>query len=202
MIKNHDYNAWSQSMEGIRLAGWTLDPEHTGASTGNLCPKCSLDNLLALIKADYKLDWDGIHGVGHWQRVAANGRKLAELNGANRLVVRMFAYLHDSQRENNQKDRDHGLRAAKWVLTSLPDYYPLTMGEIGMLTRACEMHNENVLGDSITVSTCLDADRLDLARPGVGYTIDTRYLSTPQARDQGMIEWAIKRSKENLRDGE
>ena len=39
--------------------------------------------LLDAIRRQYRLDWHGIHGVGHWQRVHTIGLKLAALSGAD-----------------------------------------------------------------------------------------------------------------------
>ncbi|MEI6420964.1 MAG: hypothetical protein WCP55_02025, partial [Lentisphaerota bacterium] len=55
------------------------------------------------------------HGIKHWQRVERNGLKIAEKNGADEDVIRLFAYLHDCKRENEYTDPLHGPRAAAYA---------------------------------------------------------------------------------------
>ncbi len=40
--------------------------------------------LLDAVRDRYALDWHGIHGIGHWERVRDNGRRLAGETGAGR----------------------------------------------------------------------------------------------------------------------
>ena len=72
-------------------------------------------SLIEAIRTRYALEWHGIHGVSHWARVRNNGLKLADLTGANRQVVELFAFLHDSCRLNDGYDREHGRRAARFA---------------------------------------------------------------------------------------
>lgn len=39
-------------------------------------------SLIRIIREQYQLPWDGIHGVSHWARVLENGLRLAPLTGA------------------------------------------------------------------------------------------------------------------------
>ena len=60
------------------------------------------------------------HGLSHWQRVERNGLLLSMQDGELRSdvcikVVRYFAYLHDSCRENDGEDVEHGVRAANMI---------------------------------------------------------------------------------------
>ena len=71
--------------------------------------------LLALLRSRFRLDWRGIHGAPHWARVRYNGLVLAEQTGANRRVVSLFAFLHDSCRWDDYRDAGHGARAAERV---------------------------------------------------------------------------------------
>ena len=87
------------------------------------------------------------HGVEHWDRVARFGKMLYQV-GVDMDVVTTFAYLHDSERMNNAKDIDHGLRASKLIDT---------------IRRNTIKHKT---GD-ITIDTCFDADRMDLFRVGI-----------------------------------
>src|SRR3546814_3295139 len=40
--------------------------------------------LIEFARSEFRLDWEGIHGVPHWSRVRYNGLQLAEQTGANR----------------------------------------------------------------------------------------------------------------------
>ena len=76
-------------------------------------------DLLGVIRRGFALPLDGIHGEAHWQRVLENGLRLAEVTDADPEIVELFAYLHDSKRRDDGWDREHGRRAAEFVL-SLP----------------------------------------------------------------------------------
>ena len=105
-----------------------------------------------------------VHGVGHWDRVARNGR-LLYVEGADRDVIAAFAYLHDSQRQSNGPDLEHGQRAAHFV-DEIRDTYlrALTDEQIALLKEACALHTVEHRTGNITVDICFDADRLDLSR--------------------------------------
>ena len=60
-----------------------------------------------------------LHGVAHWERVERNGLLLATPE-CDVTVIRLFAYLHDSCRENDGYDLEHGPRAAL-MMESLRD---------------------------------------------------------------------------------
>lgn len=55
-----------------------------------------------------------LHGISHWERVEQNGLKLATAD-CDLNVIRLFAYLHDSCRESDGYDEQHGPRAAKMM---------------------------------------------------------------------------------------
>lgn len=149
--------------------------------------------LLALLRGAFALDWRGIHGAPHWARVRKNGLLLAERTGASRRVVSLFAFLHDSCRQDDGRDAQHGERAAVSVgalrergLVELSDE------EAELLSFACRHHSDGLVEADVTVQTCWDADRLDLGR--VGKRPDPRRLCTPAARDRQLIAWAYRRS--------
>ena len=74
--------------------------------------------LVALAMAHVRahgMDPWGIHGVEHWWRVRHNGLLVAQAMGARPHVVTMFAILHDSHRQDDLDDPDHGPRAAAWL---------------------------------------------------------------------------------------
>jgi uncharacterized protein len=149
--------------------------------------------LLARIRAQYRLDWHGVHGLPHWERVRANGLRLATTTGADPVVVEYFAALHDSRRFNDYTDPEHGPRAAAWVLelaVDAPDLLPLGPAQVELLAEACRTHTSGTQTDDPTIGTCWDADRLDLLR--VGTRPDPRYLVTEPARDPAMIGWATR----------
>jgi len=105
-----------------------------------------------------------IHGLSHWQRVERNGLLLAT-SKVNITVVRLFAYLHDKCRIDNDRDIQHGVRATKMLCeirhSLLKD---ITEDEFYMLSKACELHTTTLKTGNITIDTCFDADRLDLER--------------------------------------
>jgi uncharacterized protein len=148
--------------------------------------------LISAIRSRYVLEWNGIHGVSHWARVRINGLKLASVTGANRQVVELFAFLHDSCRLNDGSDREHGWRAARFAKSLLGTHIFLHDQEIDLLLQACGGHTVSDTHHSITVQTCWDADRLDLGR--VGIIPDPMRLCTTAAQDRDMIKWAYWRS--------
>jgi uncharacterized protein len=74
-------------------------------------------DLIKVIRQQFPLAWNGLHGAPHWARVRENGLRLAPLTGANPKVVELFAFLHDSRRGNNDDDPGHGPRAALFAET-------------------------------------------------------------------------------------
>ena len=107
------------------------------------------------------------HGVNHWDRVARFGEMLFQ-EGADMDVIQAFAYLHDSQRNNDGEDYEHGPRASKFIDTiRVSQLSALNDEQIDKLKRACELHTiEDRTGD-ITIDICFDADRMDLLRVGI-----------------------------------
>ncbi len=153
----------------------------------------NLDSLLAMIQDQFALNWYGIHGILHWQRVKDNGLRLAELTGANREVVELFAYLHDSRRMNDGRDRQHGKRAADYTRTLQGSILEHPAVELDRLVYAIRFHSDGLTEADITVQTCWDADRLDLGR--VGIKPEAQYLCTEAAKEPKIIEWAFRRSQ-------
>lgn len=149
--------------------------------------------LLAAIRARYRLDWHGFHGIGHWERVWENGRRLAPVTGADLVVVEYFAALHDSRRFNDQRDPEHGARAAELIVELDPSLVPLDAAQLELLLEACRTHTSGTATDDPTIGTCWDADRLDLLR--VGIRPDPRYLATEAARDPEVIRAAMERTR-------
>ena len=149
-------------------------------------------SLIEMIRSRYALDWHGIHGVSHWARVRNNGLKLAAKTGANRQVVELFAFLHDSCRLNDGYDREHGRRAARFAESLLGTHIFLPDHDFDLLVHACTHHTWGNTVADITVQTCWDADRLDLGR--VGTIPDPMRPCTAAAQNRAMIEWAYRQS--------
>lgn len=172
----------SRSRCGSRLDGG-------GAFLPSLIPP----NLVTILRDRFRLQWEGVHGFGHWERVRRNGLLLAENSGhgANTRVIELFAFLHDSCRRDEHGDPGHGARAAASLDGLLGDLPALSAEERDLLKYACRHHTDGWIEGELTVQICWDADRLDLGR--VGYTIDPDRLCTPAARDPRILEPAQRR---------
>jgi uncharacterized protein len=152
----------------------------------------NLAAIVAEILTGYQLPTRGFHGVVHWARVLENGLRLAEMTGANPAVVELFAVFHDSRRENDGTDPDHGRRGADLASQQRGRLFELPDAEFELLYRACEWHTEGRTHPDMTVQTCWDADRLDLGR--VGIVPSPKYLCTKAAKSAKFIDWAHARS--------
>ena len=153
--------------------------------------KIILKNLIMRVIGQFQLDPKGFHGVGHWARVMANGRRLSVSTGANERVVCLFAVFHDSCRLNDWDDPEHGLRGAQLAAQRRNYWFEVSDGEMALLWDACSQHTGGRWHDDVTVQTCWDADRLDLGR--VGIEPDPRYLLTSAGQGPEMFEWAHSR---------
>ena len=149
-------------------------------------------SLVQIIRAQFALDWNGIHGARHWARVRENGLRLAEVTGANQKVIELFAFLHDSRRLNDGYDPEHGMRAAVFAEKLSGSAFDLSPGELELLTVACRGHSDGFTEGDTTVLSCWDADRLDLGRVGIRPHPDR--LCTEAARDAQLLKWAYARS--------
>jgi len=150
--------------------------------------------LIKDLSAIFELDDRSVHGPAHWMRVRANGLTLARHTGANTRVVELFSVFHDSCRENDWTDPDHGPRAA-----ALAEYFfyeekmlLCSEDELQLLVYACGGHTYGGISDDPTIGTCWDADRLDL--PRVGIMVDPNLLCTDAAKDANLIRWAEDRA--------
>lgn len=121
-----------------------------------------------------------IHGPVHWRRVARLGLRLARMEGADMLLVALFAACHDVAREHDGRDLEHGPRAAEWVQRDLRSRLTLEPDRWRTLLDAIRRHTDGETSEDPTVGCCWDADRLDLVR--IGFDIDDRLLSTGSAR--------------------
>ena len=121
--------------------------------------------LLRYLRKQFRLDWHGIHGAAHWARVRLNGVTMARANGA---------------------------RAADFVAGLNGAYFQLDALGLDMLVHACRHHSDGMTEADLTIQTCWDSDRLDLAR--VGIWPDPQRLCTAAAREPSFMELAIDRS--------
>mgnify|MGYP002623859301 CR=1 FL=1 len=142
--------------------------------------KIDYDNLWHVLTEHSSLGEWSLHGPDHWRRVERNGVELAEAAGADVDVVRLFAVFHDSCRENEGFDPEHGERATILVLAMHGDLFQLHENQLEQLCEACSGHHHGGTSDLATVGACWDADRLDL--PRVGMAPDEAYMSTEEGR--------------------
>jgi len=139
-----------------------------------------------------------IHGEHHWQHVAVIGARLAAAtSGADPQLALLFAVLHDSCRENEDYDPEHGHRAA-YLLDELHSTGVLTLetDRLRPLRDAVARHDAGTTTVDPAIGVCWDADRLCL--PRVGVIPRTELLSTRAGRAHR--EWAASLQSRPLRD--
>jgi uncharacterized protein len=144
---------------------------------------------LALVETVVARAWSRhsvVHGEAHWRCVTASGLALAAETGADTDVVFLFGLLHDTRRENDAYDPEHGPRGAAFARELQGEgVIALDPPRLELLCTAIEHHTRGETSDEPTVGTCWDADRLHLPRCGID--VDTRLLSTADARSDGRI---------------
>lgn len=142
----------------------------------------ALEPLLAAVRERSTGIGSDVHGERHWRTVGSNGFWLAgALQNVDTHVVFLFALLHDSMRENDFDDPQHGRRAAAFAgdLNS-EGLLDVSSSELALLQHACAEHADGTVSADPTVGVCWDADRLDL--PRVGITPLPELFSTDVAR--------------------
>jgi len=149
--------------------------------------------LIDKVREVYVLDWDGLHGFAHWERVRENGLRLAETTGADVEVIEHFAVLHDCCRLDDGRDPGHGPRAAKLVRELAGDVVHLDPERLELLVTAIRDHTKGFTEGDVTVRTCWDADRLDIGRADI--RPDPARLCTEAARNPEVIAWGWRRSR-------
>lgn len=125
--------------------------------------------VLDHLKGVFRLDWQGIHGVAHWARVMRYGLRIATREGGDPWVAAWFAVLHDHQRWNEGRDRDHGVRAAD-AMDAIGDrgwLSDLNAGQLDRIAEAIRHHSDGWVHSDPSIGACWDADRLDLIRLGI-----------------------------------
>lgn len=148
--------------------------------------------LLTYLRGQFEISWEGCHGMPHWARVRANGLMLAEQTGANKHVVELFAFFHDSGRQNEGIDQGHGWRGSTIAEQLRGRFFDASDAEMALLNHACVYHSDGLTTGETTVLTCWDADRLDLGR--VGKRPDPKYLCTNAARQESCLSQAHRRA--------
>jgi len=155
-------------------------------------PSKTLPTTIPEEKIDYRAIWDeviskfrcdlnSIHGPEHWRRVERNAATIATRSGADIIVVRLFAVLHDSCRLNDYGDPEHGTRAAEYARELRRRLFKIDDVRFDTLYQACRWHAHGYTSMDPTIGACWDADRLDLAR--VCVIPDPSFFSTQAGRD-------------------
>ena len=148
---------------------------------------------LAVVRPQFRLDFHhGVHGVPHWSRVWFHGRHLAHAVDVDPAVLAWFAYLHDSRRHNDNRDPEHGSRAADFAVQLRRERVitELDNADFERLCEAMRLHSDGHTEGEPAIRACWDADRLDLGR--VGIEPHPQRLCTPLARDRRTIREASR----------
>lgn len=129
-----------------------------------------------------------VHGPWHWEKVEKNALILAKQTpGADKLVSQLFALIHDTKRQNDDDDPEHGHRSAAYAEKLFKQgKLDINEGQLAVLMEACKFHNDGQISDDPTIGVCWDADRLDLTR--VGVIPNPELLSTQAAKE---LLWSI-----------
>jgi uncharacterized protein len=147
-----------------------------------LAPEIDFPFLWQILSARFRLGEDSLHGPDHWRRVEQHGLRLAQgTPGADLVVVRLFAVIHDAERVNEASDPDHGHRAAQLVKRRRGEWFTLSDEQLRLLCTACGYHADGDTTDDPTIGCCWDADRLDLPRVGIEPHRD--FMSTALGRN-------------------
>lgn len=128
------------------------------------------------------------HGPWHWEKVEKNALTLAKTtDGADEVVAQLFALIHDTKRENENDDPEHGHRSAAYAEELFKQgKLHINDSQLKVLMEACKYHNDGQITDDPTIGVCWDADRLDLTR--VGIIPNPELLSTKSGKK---LLWSI-----------
>ena len=66
------------------------------------------ENIYQIVVKQFQLDTNSDHDFRHWKKVEKIGLYLAKNTKADITVIKLFALLHDSKRENEFDDPLHG----------------------------------------------------------------------------------------------
>lgn len=136
--------------------------------------------LTRAIRGRFSLPLRSLHGPRHWSQVYANACLIARKSGADPIFLRLFALLHDSRREDDGFDPEHGKRGARFARELHGRSFHLPRDRLDALVYAIRFHNEGERSTDPDIGACWDADRLDLVR--VGMMPDPSYMSTREGR--------------------
>lgn len=126
-----------------------------------------------------------LHGIGHTTRVLVWTAALIDCVGTEHSAELLTAAMvHDTQRHDDGVDREHGWRAAVWVLSTFPRLAPERTADrdLGLVARLCAEHNTSdryLPFMSPDLALLKDADALDRARLG---DLDPRRLRHAEGR--------------------
>ena len=142
----------------------------------------ALDPLLMVVRERSTGIGSHIHGELHWRTVGANGLWLAgSVDDVDIQVVVLFALLHDTMRQNDGHDPEHGRRAAAFAdELHMEGMLGIAPSQLDVVMHACAEHADGTVSTDPTIGSCWDADRLDL--PRVGVTPRPELFSTETAR--------------------
>ena len=140
-----------------------------------------LEKIWDEMTAHFGLGDFSIHGPNHWRNVELAGLQLSRLNGADEIVVRLFAVFHDVERQSEGSDSEHGRRAADLILHLHGDLFEIDDARLESLLDAVRFHNDGLVSEDLTIGTCWDADRMDL--PRVGITPRAALMSTQHGKE-------------------
>ena len=87
----------------------------------------------------------------HWGRVLENGLKIAEINGADKRSIILFALFHDSKRESEGYDPQHGKRGALFGKQIRNHLFQLDDQAFQKFTYACEYHSDGLTDQDVTI---------------------------------------------------
>ncbi len=147
--------------------------------------------LLAKVVRQFRISRNGIHGPNHWARVRRHALTVGQATGADLLVVELFAFLHDSQRRNEDQDPLHGLRGAEYAALLNGSSFALDATQMKTLDYAIRHHSDGGRSEDVTIQTCWDADRLDLGRCGIKPA--AKYLSAAAAGEiESAYRWSVE----------
>lgn len=152
-----------------------------------------LNTLVEVVRKSCTNHDSYLHGESHWRCVAWMGMELLRdgpVPAADPAVVFLFGLLHDCQRLNDGHDKDHGRRAAAFVLSLADTHLRLSAAQLHLLHDACAGHVDGFNSTDPTIGACWDADRLNLWR--INVTPAAKLLSTAAARHSRIIERASR----------
>ena len=134
-----------------------------------------------------------IHGPAHWARVLVNALRVSRETGADPRVLALFSVFHDSLRQNDAVDPDHGLRGAEHARRLRAEgWFEIEDEAFERVYEACARHTDGDTSGHPDLITCWDGDRLDLWRCGI--VPDPERMCTATARSEEVIRQAMQRS--------